>query len=30
MAIGIALVVIAGVLIYGIIKVVSSNLNIGR
>lgn len=29
-AIGIALVVISGVLIFGIVRVVSSNLNIGR
>ncbi|MBF8290574.1 MAG: hypothetical protein HW391_1542 [Chloroflexi bacterium] len=30
MAIGLALVVISGGLIYGIIKVVSGNLNVGR
>jgi len=30
MAIGIALVVISGLLIYSIVRVVSANLNIGR
>jgi len=30
MAIGVALVVIAAGLIYGIVRVVSANLNIGR
>jgi len=30
MAIGIGLVVIAAVLIFGIVRVVSSNLNLGR
>lgn len=30
MAVGIALVVISGVLIWGIVRVVSANMNIGR
>ena len=30
MAVGIALVVISGLLIWGIVRVVSANLNIGR